>query len=505
LIVIFPVLFLYAQNAAYASFQQVVLPLVLVILCTALLLVVMGLLYRDIRRAALATTGIALLALSYGHVFEALSKSSYFPIRLVDDRLLLPVSVIAISGLCVFIRRLRAMDEVTTIVNAVAVAMVILSIINARSASVAHVGQALATTQRKPPPPTWTLPPSRGEGSKRDIYYLIFDRYPRADVLRKHFGYNNSSFIGDLRRKGFYVADRSVCNYPRTIHSLAASLNMEYLTYEPTNPKISSGAWRPYDLLIGPKVSRFLQSHGYRHVHTGASYPTPRDATAEFNFEYSERSEFARVFVHTTVLRSIAGWVGFAKDLDVRQSAHNEILYQLDKIRMASKIPGPTYTIGHVLLPHEPYTFDAKGRFVTEAKENSRSFEENVVMQTQFANRKIKELIDELLRVPDYKKPIIILQSDEGPPQFNRDPGDLRWAQETDEELRYKFGILNAYYLPGVKDPGLYPTITPVNSFRKVFNLYFGTDLDLLPDESYVFGSSAKPYSFQRVTERLRP
>jgi len=46
--------------------------------------------------------------------------------------------------------------------------------------------------------------------------------------------------------------------------------------------------------------------------------------------------------------------------------------------------------------------------------------------------------------------------------------------------------ILNAYALPGV-DPAqaLYPSISPVNSFRVVLNRYFGTDLPLLEDRSY--------------------
>ena len=44
--------------------------------------------------------------------------------------------------------------------------------------------------------------------------------------------------------------------------------------------------------------------------------------------------------------------------------------------------------------------------------------------------------------------------------------------------------ILNAYYLPGY-DGDLYATISPVNSFRLVFNSYFGGEYDMLEDVSY--------------------
>jgi hypothetical protein len=45
--------------------------------------------------------------------------------------------------------------------------------------------------------------------------------------------------------------------------------------------------------------------------------------------------------------------------------------------------------------------------------------------------------------------------------------------------------ILNAYYLPGVDPNLLYNTISPVNTFRIIFNQYFGAHYDLLPDTSY--------------------
>ena len=66
-------------------------------------------------------------------------------------------------------------------------------------------------------------------------------------------------------------------------------------------------------------------------------------------------------------------------------------------------------------------------------------------------------------------------------------------AHATTDELEEKFGILSAYHLPGV-DPeaaGLYPSITPVNSFRVVFNTYFDAGLPLLPDEIYAHRSHA--------------
>ena len=45
--------------------------------------------------------------------------------------------------------------------------------------------------------------------------------------------------------------------------------------------------------------------------------------------------------------------------------------------------------------------------------------------------------------------------------------------------------ILNAYYLPDQNPNLIYEHITPVNSFRLIFNTYFNESFDLLEDRSY--------------------
>ena len=44
---------------------------------------------------------------------------------------------------------------------------------------------------------------------------------------------------------------------------------------------------------------------------------------------------------------------------------------------------------------------------------------------------------------------------------------------------------------------------TLVNTFRIVFNSYFGSDYDMLEDKMY-WGWNAKPYYFEEMTQHLR-
>jgi len=108
------------------------------------------------------------------------------------------------------------------------------------------------------------------------------------------------------------------------------------------------------------------------------------------------------------------------------------------------------------------------------------------------------ELIDKILSSSEVK-PIIIIQSDEGPaPEGYSDLG----ANNSDQQLKQKFGILNAYLLPDIDESVLYPSISPVNSFRIVFNLYFRTDFEILTDKHFM-SSYYYVYKFLDVTDRL--
>ena len=64
--------------------------------------------------------------------------------------------------------------------------------------------------------------------------------------------------------------------------------------------------------------------------------------------------------------------------------------------------------------------------------------------------------------------------------------------------------ILNAYYFPDGDYTALYDDITPVNTFRVVFNEYFRAGYRLLEDRCY-FSTWHAPYALVDVTDRVRP
>ena len=504
----FPVLFLYASNIAeQVPVGGVLASLSLVVGGAAVILVAATAALGDARRGALLTSLWVALFFGYGHVWNVIQAAGGGGL---EKWLLIGWLLLGIGAVILAVRSGRRLAAATRGLNAASAALVTLNLViilvggaGTGGAPVRAPGEEVALRRSSGP----------------DIYYIVMDRYARADTLRRRFGFDNTPFLDALRDRGFYVADRSLANYPKTAHSLAASLNMEYLGFLTEMAGPGSDDWNPvYDLLRNFRVARALQEAGYRYVHIGSRWePTRIDPSADVNVVSSGLSEFAQVLYGTTLLSPVARFTGvLAESLDPRERERHRVLSQFERLAEAGTADRPTFVFAHILLPHEPYLFEADGGEVTGSEEAARPFEVNFINQLRYANRRLLGVIDALLARPAGDRPVVLLQADEGPhPQgYLADEVHYDWTRASDADLDEKFAILNAYYLPGITDRGktatggpsrrrLYPSISPVNSFRVVFDAYLGADLPLLPDRSYVFVDEEHLYDFEDVTGRL--
>jgi hypothetical protein len=167
------------------------------------------------------------------------------------------------------------------------------------------------------------------------------------------------------------------------------------------------------------------------------------------------------------------------------------------------RIRGPKFVFAHFILPHPPYVFDRHGRARSETKRDGNV--NGYLEQLRYANTQIERIVIELLDRPEAERPIVLLQADEGPyPRLGtRIPAS--WANEPAADVRVKYGIFNAYYLPGPRSEFTeYPAMSPVNTFRMVFTRYFGANLPVLPDESYATARKGDAYTFVPLGDRVR-
>ena len=247
------------------------------------------------------------------------------------------------------------------------------------------------------------------------------------------------------------------------------------------------------------RVSQFLKSKGYRYIFISTGYfGKGMSKYAEIytsssvgvgTIEGMKLSRFANYLVRSTALAPFAAtfWApGYASGV------RNKTLNAFNNLADMPNEKGPKFVWAHVTCPHPPFVFDRNGE-PAEPIGGEYTLEderERYLEQLLFVNKKVKALVDEILLKSDVA-PIIILQSDTGPGSLGQ--GVVPDAKLTKIQLDKRVNILNAYYLPENGSRLLYESITPVNSFRIIFNLYFDTDYDLLEDRSYFLDMTPIP------------
>ena len=326
----------------------------------------------------------------------------------------------------------------------------------------------------------------------RDIYYIILDGYSSPEVVSDVLGLEEiDQTVTYLEGKGFFVADNSQSNYPRTIWSIASSLNMRYLE-DPSAQK------RHFTLAENHKVKDVLKSHGYKFMHFGTDEFTYFNRYADKNINIGLLSPYQTVVWHNTIFRPILDLTGTRVDglgerfgfLDNRRTQWEREKFKLQElVKVSDEEDSPIFAFAHFLIPKGPYVFDEDGNFLTEAESNERGNIKNYLGQVEYINKEIENIVKELLDGPG-PEPIIIFQGDHGFPFQNNpdvieDFADPVRAKELVILGEYSIPIFNAYYFPDEGDKLLYDSITPVNTFRILFNYYFGQDLELLEDISY--------------------
>jgi hypothetical protein len=493
LLAAYPVLFLYGQNLGELDPSDLVVPLAAIVLSALVALIIGAYLVRDGRRAALVVSALAATLLLYGHVAGLLGP-------LGVRAAVLQVGWIVLVGLTVAFAIKAGSDRLAMVTRGMNFVTALLVIVTLVSIVPAELGRTNRNTT-----PVATIGGAAGAG--RDIWYLVFDRYGSARSLDLLYEIDDRPFLGRLRDRGFEIATDSHANYVKTALSLAATLNLDYLDDLAAAQDPGSEDHEPiYQRLSDHAVGHFLHDRGYRYVHLGTTYdPTETSVLADLNPRIGGPSDFVDALFDTSALPAVARRLHIRTMAPARERHYQFSSFQLDTLDDLVGEPGPKFVLAHVLLPHPPYTFASDGRFLTDDEDEGLTNREGYAQQLIYLQARIEALVDRLLALPEAERPIIILQADEGPYplDYAKDTIGYDWATATTEDLEIKFGIFNAMYLPGSEAPELPATLSSVNTFRLIFDAYFGADLPLLPDRSFTSAGKYRPYDLTDITDRL--
>jgi len=494
LFAIFPILFLFSHNIDRAvSFSETLLPVAIALGFTLLLVLLSRLILRDNKKAGIIVSIFLVLFFSYGHVHDMMWGRLFIG----KHRYLLPTwGILFACGAYFTIRTRRDLRNFTSILDIVAFSLVVVSLLNIGVYEFKTRGAwqySRSTEDRE------TNTTDLGDAATlRDIYYIILDGYASSSTLKAIYGYDNHEFTDYLTEKGFYIASKSRSNYAFTRLSLASSLNMEYINYL---SDVVGVEWKdlavPSQMVDDSKVMNLLKSKGYKYIHfSSGSGPTNFNKYADLEVQCRGLGiggdEFTMVLMQTTMLQPLNIGVG----------RRAKVLCTFSRLAEVHRIEGPKFVFAHIMCPHPPYVFGANGEPVpkTELKFSGDWDKEKYLNQLIFVNKKVEVLVDEILLSKSEVSPIIILQADHGP--YSTFPDGSMPDRPTEKMLREAMRIFNAYYLPSNGNDLLYDSITPVNTFRLVFNFYFDANYKLLDDQSY-YSPSGHPYKFMNVTDKV--
>lgn len=512
LLAIWPCIFLYAHNIEQMNWQDILAASCAILICTVLLIVFTRLFTANLKKCALVCSGILIWFFVYGHLYLFLRGSQIGGFIIGRNLFLIPLWTLACSLFILYILQADT-EKVSTVNSSVNVISVLLIALCFFSIGEYHIRQSF---QKKPISVTFTSKQKRQTVNSEkmseeatinnfsvnrkypNIFYIILDSYPANNQLKAYFEYDNKDFTEYLEEKGFYIAHNSHSNYAFTGLSLSSSLNMEYINYlSEQEGKSSKDKSVLSEMIQSNKLTKLLSDFGYQTERMGSWYSlTSYNSNNTSLLNKLFFTEFTITLLKTTILHSFS-------EQFMAPMLREGVTETFNAIKRLANTQKPTFVFAHIICPHPPFIFGENGEKITWLQSVNQKLDPGTyyINQLKYINKLTINMLNTLVETSAVK-PIIIIQGDHGAAYVTRDimaspiepPADFIKAQ---------MSILNAYYVPEDIKKTLYPSITPVNSFRKILNISFGTNFNKLPDSSY-YSRHISPYDFSNVTNTLR-
>ena len=499
LIALFPVFLVYSQNIHLILIQGIVLPVLIILGITIALWIGIKFVLKNTRRSALLTSLYVFLFFSYGIIFKILESN-------VTEEYLILIHVLLLityTSLVVFItyyvvKTRRNFSYVTSTTNVVSVILLSLIFFNITAYNFENFSSFDDETYEP------TIAGNNPNGLP-DIYYIVLDEYAPLRTLNTVYDYDNSDFVKFLQERNFYVAKNSHSNYAETFLAMASTLNMKYVNYlSDTVGKESLDQRIPYQMISNNHVMKNLKSVGYEIYNFDSGWWGTRSLQiADANLcSKNQNMDFHTLHAlkQISVFRAFDIFIKDPSSEIFHQERRDRISCQFDDItKIKQETEKPVFVFMHVMAPQDPYVFGPDGEEVDykytfgptgtaylDPNEEKTAYLNQLIYLTKILKDVIKNLQEN-----SENQPIIIVQSDTGPStKFGETMNEMHQVD--------RMSIFNAYYFPNGKYDLLSDDVTPVNSFRIVFDSYFETNYGLVDDRIF-YSTYEKPYELNEL------
>jgi len=492
LFVLLPPLVLFMGNINQLYPADLVLPTLLILIPTILVWLGFRLFFKSSTKSGLLVSLMVVLFFSYGTIFTKLNEI-IVNFQISNTFFIFPFLGIFILGFLYCFKTKRKLNNITIILNVVVITLIAVTSTQliGYDFNPSHIFEDDVDTSTQ-----FHLTDSLSEYP--DIYYIILDEYAGSKILNDTFDYDNSEFIDYLHTNGSTVPLETQSNYVVSFLSLSSSLNMQYVNFYADEVGIDSKDRRlSYNLFHNNRLMQILESNGYSTINFDSNWgPTNAIKIASQNLcEKSPvfDSELFIMVLGNSMLKPIYVDLFLPSDRERVLCVFSE----LPEIQFQSN--KPIFVLAHIMLPHGPYVWGPNGEHrkidslsILDVEENKKGY----LDQLKFTNKMVQEMIEKIM--DEEKRPkIIIIQSDHG----TAIPFD--WGNSTEKMKHDRLSNINYILLPDKNENPLYNTMTPVNTFRVLFNDYFNTNFEVLEDIVFDSGYDT-PYDFIDVTHLFR-
>jgi hypothetical protein len=498
----YPVTLLFTSNFVNTNLLMYVIPLILVYFFTTCLYFIFFIINKcfSIANYHLSTGIISIFFFIYGIYYALLMKYDNLLSFFVGHRVFLPITIMIIIGLVYFINSIERKSFKYKFI------LVFLITINL-APLFSLFGHFLSLDLKKSNDLTKVATDSTI--NHPNIYYIILDGYGSDYSIKKYLHHDNSNFTNQLEKIGFKIQTKATSNYCRTIFSLTSTLNLNYVqnfmnttvTQHNLNKRLANN-----------KVLEILQSYGYTYYIFDSGFGLKNKyASNEVLIKTNEIGLLRNLFSTSDkdVLNSFINnsiFVIFNNSIFAKFAINNyasKVLDVFSKLPQIAEAPIKKFVFTHIISPHPPFLFDKYGKVGVYGKYDPTlhgNFNWNpklYIEQLKFVNTRILSALKDVIK-NDKNEKIIIIQGDHGTKtvtETNILDENQNWVQE-------EYGILNAIYISKNDKSKKYiydhwdePS---VNTFRIIFNEYFGYNFQLLENYKY-YAKFKEPYFFNRV------
>jgi len=467
LLPIFTVLVLAANNLGEIDLNVIWRPLGISLIPPTLLFLFGWVILGNYYKAGLFSFTISLFILTYGHFYHLMEG------RVIGNwvigthpYMLFLWSILCLGMLYLMVFQSKSPDKLNLILNIVMLALTIFQIF---LITTYEARAQIIDRQTRDEEPQTLLNPENLQ-KMPDVYFIILDKYGRADALKDFYHYDNAEFINGLEELGFWVADCSRTNYSFTVMSLSSQLNMAFVEDLTNQPSLKTTR----ALIRNNVVHKAFEELGYTTIafEMGFTWGNMKHFDYFFDEIPDNIDTWALDPFEIMYLRSTMGIFLFDGDTkigtsvsmtDIEEKAARTKLI-LDVLPEIPKLKGNKFVHAHIITPHPPYIFNADGTLNPDPDEVDPM--EGYRQQLAYIEPRILEVLEKIIDESP-RPPIIILEGDHG---FGR---------------KYVTSNLLALYLPNQDQPELEDNMTLINVFPYIFNTYFGTQIPMLPDQSY--------------------